>query len=270
MPSSSCESSDRTVQGLDFGGEGRGHPLLHGLAGYAGEWAQTAGWLSRRGRVVALNARGHGGTQRVPADVSRAAHVADAVLAIEALELAPVVVIGQSLGAQLAILLAEARPDLVRALVVAEGGPGDGDPDAVEQEVASVTASLARWPVPFATPRAAIEFFGGPSLRAETWAGGLERRAGGLWPRFDLELMARTLREALGQESWAAWERVSCPVLLVHAQHGNLTAADAQEMAERGRHVEVVEIAGAGHDVHLDRPLEWRNATSRFLGALES
>jgi pimeloyl-ACP methyl ester carboxylesterase len=33
-------------------------------------------------------------------------------------------------------------------------------------------------------------------------------------------------------------------------------------MAERAR---VVEIPGAGHDLHLDAPAEWRAALSHFL-----
>jgi pimeloyl-ACP methyl ester carboxylesterase len=84
------------LAGIDFGGDGRPALLLHGLAGYAGEWAETAGWLSERARVVALDARGHGSSERFPADVSRAAHVADAAFVVERLGLGGVVVVGHS------------------------------------------------------------------------------------------------------------------------------------------------------------------------------
>lgn len=50
------------LAGLDFGGTGTRVLLLHGLAAHAGEWAETAGWLTTRCRVLALDARGHGGT----------------------------------------------------------------------------------------------------------------------------------------------------------------------------------------------------------------
>jgi pimeloyl-ACP methyl ester carboxylesterase len=70
------------LAGLDFGGDGPPLLLLHGLAGYAGECAETAGWLTGRCRVVALDARGHGERERAPSDVSRDAHVADAALAV--------------------------------------------------------------------------------------------------------------------------------------------------------------------------------------------
>ena len=87
---------------LDYGGDGPCVLLLHGLAGHAGEWAETAGWLTEHGRVVALDARGHGGSERLPADVSPGAHVADAAFAVERLGLDPVVLVGQSLGGRTA------------------------------------------------------------------------------------------------------------------------------------------------------------------------
>ncbi len=34
------------LAGLDFAGEGTPVLLLHGLAGYAGEWRMTADWLA--------------------------------------------------------------------------------------------------------------------------------------------------------------------------------------------------------------------------------
>jgi pimeloyl-ACP methyl ester carboxylesterase len=135
---------------LDFGGEGPTALLLHGLAGHAEEWTETAAWLTDRCHLLALDARGHGRSERRPADVSRAAHVADAVFALEAD--GPAILIGQSLGGVTALLVAAERPDLARALVVAEASPAQGS----EREVAR----------------------------------------DGLWPRFDVDVMARTLREA--------------------------------------------------------------------------
>ena len=166
----SLERDGEQLACRDFGGRGPPVLLLHGLAGHAGEWAETASWLTERFRVLAPDARGHGRSERVPLDVSRAAHVADVVFVVERLQLGPVVLVGQSLGGHAALLAAAERPDLVRGLFVAEASPAGGD----EGEVASVGKALASWPVPFPSREAAAEFFGGPSLRAEAWADGLE------------------------------------------------------------------------------------------------
>jgi pimeloyl-ACP methyl ester carboxylesterase len=262
---------DVRLAGLDLGGEGPAALLLHGLAGYAGEWTATARWLTGRCRVVALDARGHGRSERLPADVSRAAHVGDGAFAIEALGLGPAIVVGQSLGGQTALLLAAERPDLVRGLVLADAGPaGLDDEAAVDANVDDLIRSLGRWPVPFPSSKAAVDFFGGPSASAEAWAGGLEERDGGWWPRFDVDVMARTLREATGRSYWDEWERISCPVLVVRGGRGQLSVADARAMAERGHRVEVVDLPEAGHDLHLDSPDEWRAAVSRFFDALHA
>lgn len=219
------------LAGLDFGGTGPCVLLLHGLAGHAGEWAETAGWLTERCRVLALDGRGHGRSERFPLDVSRAAHVADAVFAVERLRLGPVVLIGQSLGGHAALLVAAERPDLVRGLVVADASPAEGD----ETAVAEVDEALRRWPVPFASREAAVEFFGGPSLSAEAWADGLEHRDGGWWPRFDVDVILRTLWEAVSQCYWGEWESIGCPTLVVRAGYGMIPAADAQSMTKRLR-----------------------------------
>jgi len=215
-------------------------------------------WLRQRWHVIAPDA---------PADISPAAHMAAAASAIEQLALGPAVVVGQSLGGLTAIRLAAARPDLVRALVVAEASPAPADdPDAAGAEVA---ASLRRWPVPFPSRDEAVAFFGGPSLRAEAWADGLERRDDGWWPRFDVDVMARTLREAVAESAWDAWERVSCPALVVRAGEGALSAADAQAMVDRGHDVRLAELPGAGHDLHLDQPDEWRRIVGEFVASLD-
>jgi pimeloyl-ACP methyl ester carboxylesterase len=257
------------LAGLDYGGDGPSVVLLHGLAGYAGEWAETAGWLTESCRVVALDARGHGGSERLPPEVSPGAHVADAVFAVERLGLGPVVVVGQSLGGRTALLLAAQRPDLVRGLVLADAGPAGADEaDVVEVDLGRLEQSLRRWPVPFASREAAVEFFGGPSLNAEAWAGGLERRDGGWWPRFEIEVMVRTLREAVSRSLWEDWERISCPSLVVRAGDGSVAPGDAQAMAARGQHARLVELAGAKHDLHLDHPAEWREALTEFVESL--
>src|SRR5205085_5324446 len=141
-------------------------------------------------------------SERHPEDVSIAAHAADAAFVIEQLELGEVVAIGQSLGALTAITLAATRPELVKAMVVVDADPAAGSACTV----ADVEASLRRWPVPFDSVLDAAKYFGGSPGSAAAWANGLERRDDGWWPRFDFDVMTRTLQEALGRDYWSEWE----------------------------------------------------------------
>jgi pimeloyl-ACP methyl ester carboxylesterase len=43
----------------------------------------------------------------------------------------------------------------------------------------------------------------------------------------------------------------------------------AKEMTERLSSAQLVEIVDAAHDVHLDRPDEWREALTGFLDSLD-
>ena len=79
-------------------------------------------------RVIALDQRGHGRSEREPTDLSRPAFVGDVVAVVEQLSLAPVVLIGQSMGGNTAFLAAAAHPGLVESLVVIEASPDGPDP----------------------------------------------------------------------------------------------------------------------------------------------
>jgi pimeloyl-ACP methyl ester carboxylesterase len=81
--------------------------------------------------------------------------------------------------------------------------------------------------------------------------------------------MMSTLREADSRSYWEQWERVSCPALVMRRGRGSLSCADARSMVDRGRDVELVEVADADHDLHLDRPDRWREALSAFLDSLD-
>ena len=197
----------------DFGGTGPSVLLLHGLAGHADEWAQTASWLTTRCRVVALDARGHGRSERFPGDVSRDSLVADAAFVVEQLGLQPVVVVGQSVGGLTALSLAARRPDLVRGLVLVDASPAGGG-EGVEETVGATAGALREWPTPFGSRADAEAFFAerfGGGLAAEAWTSGLEHGENGWRPRFDVEVMAQTLREAISVPSWDEWDSISVP-----------------------------------------------------------
>ena len=224
----------------DFGGVGPPVLILHGLAGQSSEWTWTADRLVPLFRVRAPDARGHGRSERRPADVSRAAHVADVEFIINSLVGQPVVLIGQSLGGLTALQVAARRPDLVRRLVVVEANP-----DAItESAIAEVVASLRGWPVPFGTHDQAVKFFGGPSVAAEAWISGLRLREDGYWPSFEVEVMERTLREAARQSYWDDWDKITCPILVVVGEVGILPKGSGQVMIGRNPHAQLVEIAG--------------------------
>jgi pimeloyl-ACP methyl ester carboxylesterase len=57
---------------------------------------------------------------------------------------------------------------------------------------------------------------------------------------------------------------------VVRADDSSLSPADVEAMPDRERHAKLVELVDAKHDLHLDRPAEWREAVSDFLDSLDS
>jgi pimeloyl-ACP methyl ester carboxylesterase len=255
---------DARLEALDFGGDGPGVLLLHGLAGTAVEWEDTAAWLTDTHRVVALDQRGHGRSERRPEDVTPAAFVADALETVESLGLAPAIVVGQSLGGLIAFLAASERPDLVSALVVVEATPNREEPEVAEQ----IADYFDSWPLPFASEEAAVTFFGGESLRARAWARNLVATPEGLQPAFDADVLVAAIGEALARDHWDDWRALAAPTLLVRGEEGELSPAEAAAMLDAVPAAQLVSIPGAGHDVHLDAPDAFRRAVESFLAGL--
>ncbi|MER5349507.1 alpha/beta hydrolase [Kitasatospora sp. NPDC002551] len=233
----------------DWGGDGPPLVLLHGLAGHLGEWDALARRLSPHRRVVAVDQRGHGASTRRPADVSRAAHVADVAAVIDRLGTGPVTLLGQSYGGHAAMLTAAAHPGLVEALVMVEAGPGRTTPEAVD----GIGAWFASWPTPFATREAAAEFLGGGPVGAG-WAAGLEEREDGWHPRFAADVMLASLRENTHRSWWPEWSRITCPTLVVLARSTIVEAEDLERMLHHRPDTTAVSIPGTTHDLHLERP----------------
>jgi pimeloyl-ACP methyl ester carboxylesterase len=253
---------DATIAYLDSGGEGPPIVLLHGLAGHAGEWRGTMRHLHPHWRTLAIDQRGHGRSTRRPNDCSREAFAADVAAVIQAAGLdRPVVLIGQSMGAHTALITAARYPDLVDRLVMIEGDVGGGG----EAPLAALREALASWPRPFPDYDSAMRFFGGDSELGRAWAAGYQPRADGLWPRWDLDVMLRTMEPIFAHEAWAEWTSLMQPTLLVLGERGSIARDRVARMLAVRPATRRVVIPQAGHDLHLEQPAAWFAALDAFL-----
>lgn len=253
-------SDDVRLCCLDFGGDGPPVLLLHGLAGRANEWRNTANWLTQSHHTFALDQRGHGVSDKLISDYSRRAYVSDIINVIEQLHLRPTILIGQSMGGQNAFLVAAQRPDLVQKLIVVEAG-ASANPSAQEL----VRRWFATWPLPFSSLADAKAFFGGNTLYAETWLEVLEEHSDGYWPQFHIEDMLQSIEDQVTQDYWSEWRRVRCPTLVVGGANSFLSQDELHVMAECIPHGRYVQIPNAGHDLHLEQPEAWHQVAEPFL-----
>ena len=110
-------------------GEGPPVLLLHGFTGTARSWAVHIEALAASHRVIAPDLLGHAGSD-APAEpatyaLERQAEGLRDLLVL--LEVAPVAVVGYSMGARLALVLALTQPQVVERQVLESPSPGIAD-----------------------------------------------------------------------------------------------------------------------------------------------
>ena len=255
------DTGGASIAVTDLGGDGPPLVLLHGLAGSSREMRPTGARLRDHFRVLLVDQRGHGASTRRPGDLSRAAYVADVVQVIDKCAAGQrCVLVGQSMGAHTAFLTAAARPDRVDRLVMLEGHAAGSDD---EEDAARLGRFFASWPVPFADAAAARSHLG-PDAIVDAWIADLESAPDGLRPRFDADVMQRTI-EAVHAPRWAEWENLTVPTLAIFAKDGMFTETDKNELIRRRPTTRRVDLSTGSHDAHLDAFDEWVGALRSWL-----
>ena len=103
-------------------GPASGYPilLLHGITDNWQTFASLMSTLVLKWHVFAVDFRGHGQSSRVPSQYRLKDYAEDITRFLESEFTEPPVIYGHSLGGMIGILIAAARRDLVRALVVGD------------------------------------------------------------------------------------------------------------------------------------------------------
>jgi pimeloyl-ACP methyl ester carboxylesterase len=240
----------------EFGGSGTPILLLHGLMGRASTWWETAEWLAGHGRVVGMDARGHGRSEaRGPWTTDRMA--ADVVEVLTGL--GPAVVVGHSMGGLHGLVAAARRPELVRALVV-----GDMGVDFRGRSAADARAWFTALPQPFPSLAAVRRAFGHPRAEfGEYMTECVEERADGYHLLARVEHTTAIAAEWAERDHWPAVAAVRCPVLLVEAEESVAPDGQMALMAARMPAATHVRVPGTGHLVHAGP--EFRRLVESFL-----
>lgn len=244
-------------------GGGPGVPLLiaHGLFGSARNWGAMARRLGADRPVLAVDMRNHGASPRGRAGYAEMA--ADLAAVIEDTG-APMDVLGHSMGGKAAMVLALARPGLVRRLVVGDIAPvsyGHTQMPLIEAMRALDLATLASRRE---ADRALAARVAEPEVRAFLLQS-LELRAEG-GPRwaFDLDTLAGGMGRILSFPQVAG--RFEGPALFLAGGASDYVRAEHEPGIQAlFPAAEVVRLPGAGHWLHAEAPDAFEAEVRRFL-----
>ena len=239
-------------------GEGLPLVLLHGFTGSIATWRSHLDMLAGQFSIVAVDLPGHGASDAPDSARCRMEQcVADLLDLLDRLEISRAALFGYSMGGRVALNLALAVPERVRALILESASPGIADPDerlarcrnddalAAMIEREGIEAFVDYWErLPLFASQERLP----SSVRSKLRAQRLSSNPAGL---------ANSLRGAgagMQEPLWGRLSDIRQPTLLITGELDRKPCELGRLMEERMPAAHLVVVPNAGHAVHLEQP----------------
>ena len=269
---------------VDWGNE-QAPPLLlvHGNRDHCRNWDWVAEALRDRFHILAPDLRGHGDSQwLVGGNYSLVDYVFDIAQLVHQRGLAPLTIIGHSLGGHISMQYAGVYPENVLRLVSIEGF---GPPPAMMEKRASTPpqARMRRWvdelrdlagrvPRRYASIDEAVGRMqeANPQLSPErarhlTIHGVNQNEDGTFSWKFDNYVRATSPYFFNIAEMYELWSKIACPTLLVRGTRSWAGNPEADGRIAHFQNARVAHIDDAGHWVHHDQFERFMEIVREFL-----
>ncbi|HLA18502.1 MAG TPA: alpha/beta hydrolase [Dehalococcoidia bacterium] len=271
---------------MEWGGDAPPVVLLHATGFLARLWEPIAVQMSARFHVYALDARGHGDSDKPvlsgaegPAPAGGYGWeglAADLMGFLDAVGLVGVPIVGHSSGAAGAIRLAARRPEYVAAAVLIEPTvfppmPVEGSDERKEQLASGAAKRRMVWDSreELMTAYRQRRTFAGwreDVLRLFAEHGTFRREDGRIELKCPGGIEAELYRNSLSPDTWDLLPRVRCPTLVIRGERTEpLLALVAEGLVRRIPGARLATIAGASHFVPMERPDAIAAAALAFL-----
>lgn len=245
------------LNGIDiyYEDHGSGYPvvLTHGYASNTRMWQGQIGPISKQYRLITWDIRGHGQTDspEQQQDYSEAATVEDLRQLLGHLGIEQAVIGGLSLGGYISLGFYVAHPEMVRALILCDTGPGYRNDAAREQWNQTAYRRAERF-----EQQGFAALGQSPELQAagqaHRSAAGLAKAARGILTQYDSRVI-----ESL--------EHIKVPTLLIVGANDTPFLNAIDYMANKIPNARKVVIPEAGHAANIDQPRAFDAAVLAFL-----
>lgn len=265
----------------DSGSGGRTLILIHGLGSYMPVWSRNIEGLARGNRVVAIDLPGYGRSAKKNFQYSMEffARVVDGV--IEKMGLSHPILMGHSMGGQIAMTHALLFPKKAEALLLLAPAGLETFAEGEGRWLAEVsTKDLFRLTTPEGVYANYVNNFYDMPKEARFMIEDRVRVIGG--PDFDdyCYAVSRSVAAMIDGPVWARLGEIDVPALVIFGEqdglipnpilHGGSTRSIAEPGVARLKKGQLVMVPRAGHMVQFERPAEVEAAVSAFLAKLPS
>ena len=241
---------------------GQGTPLLliHGLGSSARDWERQVPYFSKNYRVISIDVRGHGQTDKPAGPYGIRLFAEDTAEFMKILNIESAHVVGISMGGMIALQLATIIPERIRSLVVVNTG--------AELIVRSFREFL------MVLQRKLIVRLLGMRKMGEVLSGRLfpdpeheelRKIFVDRWAENDPRAYRDSMQGLLG---WSVTEQLSsiqCPTLIVSADHDYTPVAIKEAIVAKMPNAKLAVIPNSRHAVPVERPEEFNQIVGEFL-----
>jgi len=265
-----------SIRCIDHGGDGPDLVLVHATGFHANVWDPYVPRLQDRFRVVAIDQRGHGGSDKPPAGYEWEAFGRDVLAAVDHLGLSEPAGVGHSAGAAALVLAQVSRPSTFSRLVLLDPvtPPPEWREAAAHRPNPMAETARGRRAVWESREQMSERLRAGSPL--QTWRPeflrayvqhGTSERADGCYELCcPPEVEAQIYETSQRQLAWEGLAELRCPTLVVGGTHPTALWRDTEPATRRNPCVAGATVEG-GHFFPMEDPEGTLAVVLPFLGA---
>lgn len=251
---------------LHYEDYGHGAPVLlvHGLGSSTRDWEYQVPELARHYRVIALDVRGHGRSDKPRERYSIQGFAEDVAALIEHLQLAQVHLVGISMGGMIGFQLGVDRPELLKSLCIVNSGP-----EVKAKSPRDYIEIAKRWTLSRLLSLDTIAKALGKLLFPKQEQEELRQKILVRWPQNDKRAYLASLDAIIGWGVRERLARISCPTLVVTADRDYTPVAQKQAYVDEMPNARLLVIEDSRHATPLDQPEQFNSSLLAFLAEVE-
>lgn len=246
---------------------GQGAPLVlvHGLGSSVRDWEYQIPVLARHYRVIALDVRGHGRSDKPRERYSIAGFAADAAALIEHLALPPVHLVGISMGGMIGFQLGVDHPELLRSLTIVNSSP-----EVKPKNLRDCLEIAKRWTLARVLGLNTIARALGGLLFPKPEQAELRRKIETRWPQNDKRAYLASLDAIIGWGVRERLARITCPTLVVSADRDYTPVSQKAAYVAEMANARLLVIEDSRHATPMDQPDRFNSSLLAFLAEVDT